>query len=931
MHTSCALALLLGFAVPAAFAAQAAPSSASPSPAQQHIAAAQRQLATGPKRAQSYTDLALAWIRRARETQDPNLYAKADAAVDAGLLLAPQDFSLAKARVSVLIARQRYTEALAQAMQLHLKDPDDVAVYGYMAECDIALGNYDAADTAAQWMINMRPGNTPGLLAGAQLRVVYGDISGALEFLNQAFEQTPSIEPEEQAWLANRIAMVALDAGRPDDAQHALDRAAQLFPDYPLTLENTACLRLAQHQPAAAVTLLQQRLASEHASQTPDEETLFLLAEAQQAANSADAPAAYSLFASNARAALSKPDFVPAPVVIDLMLYDAGLPGLPPNNPSEALRLATQRQARQHDIATLDAYAWALYANSRYAEAEAAEKQALAVGTLDPRFLEHSGEIALKRNQPVTAQQQFMAAIQADAASPYAAQARLHAGDSSAIGAQPTGQLADRPAGQPLRQQAVAPAGLNAAKFSSATPAVAVPPLEELHDTGALPSALLIPRPTGTESTLHKIQARVTAHPKEAAGYASLGAAFFQRARETGDVEDFQLAEQALNHSLELSSTDISSAAPLATLAEVCMGEHRFTDALNYAQRSLALGSGDISPFAIVGDAYADMGEYEKAGIAYSRLSANPQDGLVRAEAGTGAGSGAPADGKDPRDAYAEHTRTAYLQFIAGDTQAAIAAMKISIGEGVATHLPSENLAWLYFELGEFEFQGGDIQSAADAYLTSLTIYPGDYRALAGLGKVRASQGNFKQAITLYQSAVNIVPMPLYVVQLGDLYARTGDTVDAEKQYKLVEYIGLLGHINQVLHNRDLALFYADHDRNLPEALTLARKEFEVRSDVYTWDALAWALFKNGQLPDAKQAMSHALRLGTRDPMLLFHAGMIDARLGQQAAATQQLQSALSLNPHFSILDAPVALKQLDELRKQPTVAAAAAGADHAQ
>ena len=69
--------------------------------------------------------------------------------------------------------------------------------------------------------------------------------------------------------------------------------------------------------------------------------------------------------------------------------------------------------------------------------------------------------------------------------------------------------------------------------------------------------------------------------------------------------------------------------------------------------------------------------------------------------------------------------------------------------------------------------------------------------------------------------------MPIYIAELGDIYQKTGDAANAEKQYKLVQYIGLLGHINQVLHNRDLALFYADHDRNLTEAL--ARRSQGIR------------------------------------------------------------------------------------------------------
>src|SRR6202044_675657 len=139
-----------------------------------------------------------------------------------------------------------------------------------------------------------------------------------------------------------------------------------------------------------------------------------------------------------------------------------------------------------------------------------------------------------------------------------------------------------------------------------------------------------------------------------------------------------------------------------------------------------------------------------------------------------------------------------------------------------------------------------------------LKIHPGDYRALAALGKLRANNGRYAQAIVLYEKAIAIVPMPIFVAELGDLYARSGNQAEAQKQYALVEYIGLLGHINQVLHNRDLALFYADHDMKLAEALALAHKEFEVRHDIYTWDALAWAFYKNGKYQEASDAINHA-------------------------------------------------------------------------
>jgi tetratricopeptide (TPR) repeat protein len=419
-----------------------------------------------------------------------------------------------------------------------------------------------------------------------------------------------------------------------------------------------------------------------------------------------------------------------------------------------------------------------------------------------------------------------------------------------------------------------------------------------------VPAALLIPHATGTERIIHTMQSRVQGNPKDPAAYSALGAAFFQRARETGDVEDFQLAEQALNKSLDLNSADFSADAAYASMAEVCMGEHRFSDAITFAQKALALGSGDLSPFAIVGDANADMGEYERAAVAYSRLDISGESA------------------SQPRNVYVRDSRTSYLKFVSGDTAGAIHLMQSAVAAGTEARLPAENLAWLYYELGEYDFQAGDIAAANNAYIAALNIHPGDYRALAGLGKLRGNQCRYAEAIKLYQAAIAVVPMPTYVAELGDLYTKAGNPAEAGKQYQLVQYIGLLGHINQVLHNRDLALFYADHDIKLDESLALAHKEFEVRHDIYTWDALAWALYKNGKYQEASDAIENALRPGARDALLFFHAGMIAGQLGQSALAKDRLQQALGINPRFHVIYAGVAAQQLKLLQDQPGLTA---------
>jgi len=855
-------------------------------PAQLRIAAARQQIAADAKKVQAYNELAAALLRRSRESADPNYLKDADEALTQGLKLDSADFQLQKTQVALMLSRHQFAEALERAKALNRHVPDDVMTYGYMAEAEIGLGNYSEAVTNAQWMMNMRPRNTPALLVGATLRTVYGDAHGAIDFLKMAYAQTSPAEVEELAWIDNQIASIQVESGQNDAAVQTLETAEQTFSHYPYTIENLARVRVAQNRANDAVQLWMQA-----SSMDKDPHVLYELARAQEAAGqSADARTTFAEFEKLA----SSPETATDNSRVDLILMYAASPAAAPS----ALKIAQQEIAKRQDVWTLDAYAWALYANEKFQDADAAAQKAIAIGIQSAQIFNHAGHIAQKLNRNEDAAKYFKLSIQSNPASEFAADALKSA---SIVAKANEGE--QNPATIERDPDLAQANRLNASGSSvelgdHPAPSAVVGVTNAAYTFAPVPASLLTPAPTGTAHVIHSAQAVVARNPKDAAAYAGLGAAYFQRARETGDVSDYELAEESISKSLDLVSADFSSDTALATLAEVCMGEHRFTDALNYSLKALSLETGDVSPFAIVGDAYADMGEYDKAAAAYGRLT--PRDRPL-----------------SPRAAYARDSRLSYLKFIAGDTAAAIALMKTAVTEGVEAQLPSENLAWLYYELGEYETQAGDSASADAAYLAALNTHPGDYRALAALAKLRANHGRYAEAIELYQKAIAVVPMPIFIAELGDLYAKTGDQANAQKQYAQVEYIGLLGHINQVLHNRDLALFYADHDMKLTEALDLAQKELEVRHDVYTWDALAWALYKNGKLAEAAKASEKATRFRTRDALLLFHAGMIAEGQGQREQARTELKQALQINPHFHLVYANAAKQNLAAINAQ--------------
>src|ERR1700684_1009536 len=125
-----------------------------------------------------------------------------------------------------------------------------------------------------------------------------------------------------------------------------------------------------------------------------------------------------------------------------------------------------------------------------------------------------------------------------------------------------------------------------------------------------------------TDQQIQTLQDHVKQAPDDYTGYEGVGSVFFQKARETGDIAYYDLAEQTLKKALDLAPQDFRAADPLVHMALVYMGEHRFSDALAFAQKAIGTGSGNLAAFAIEGDAYTDMGEYDEAATAYNTVQA---------------------------------------------------------------------------------------------------------------------------------------------------------------------------------------------------------------------------------------------------------------------------------------------------------------------
>jgi tetratricopeptide (TPR) repeat protein len=191
--------------------------------------------------------------------------------------------------------------------------------------------------------------------------------------------------------------------------------------------------------------------------------------------------------------------------------------------------------------------------------------------------------------------------------------------------------------------------------------------------------------------------------------------------------------------------------------------------------------------------------------------------------------------------------------------------------------------------LGLYYFQAGllaDAKAACDAALTYSANYP---PALLLESRFLLIDDRPAEATTTVQRAATINPLPEFQWALADTLRSAGRAEEAAKVEAALKSTGAQSD------PRTLALFLATRGDQTELAVELARRELESRADIFTHDALAWALAAAGRLDEAWSHMEKARAEGTIDARLFTHAGVIEAKRGHTTNAASWLTKAQSL------------------------------------
>lgn len=395
-----------------------------------------------------------------------------------------------------------------------------------------------------------------------------------------------------------------------------------------------------------------------------------------------------------------------------------------------------------------------------------------------------------------------------------------------------------------------------------------------------------------TDAAVKAAAADAARRPSSDDAWVVFGDVLMQKGRETADAAYCGRAERAYRKALDLNPRNVQALAGMAWVTGV---RHEFEASVDWARKALKLDPNNLAAYGLLGDAAIEMGDFDEAFVEYQKML-------------------------DLRPDLSSYGRSAHLLQLTGDFKKAGWLMNKAIQAGSPY---AENTAWCRAQLALMLFAQGAYVPAEQLLTEGLRYAADDYRLLAVMGKVKAARKDYSSAIDYYRRSVEIAPQQDVVAALGDVYQLAGKPEDAAREYALVESIARLNKANGVKGDMLTAKFYADHDRNLAEALKMAEEEYQTRKNVYMADTLAWCYLKNGRLDEAKRYIAVALSQSTPEASFLYHKGMIYAQTSDRAKAQLALYQAMSLNANFDPMQMPIAEKTLADLGSKPPTTSA--------
>ena len=335
-----------------------------------------------------------------------------------------------------------------------------------------------------------------------------------------------------------------------------------------------------------------------------------------------------------------------------------------------------------------------------------------------------------------------------------------------------------------------------------------------------------------------------------------LGWAFVAKARESFEDHFYVLAEQC---ALCLDSRQPGAVEAMLLRGHALQNLHQFKAAEPIA-RKLVAKRGAPFDHGLLGDVLMEQGKLDEAARAYQEMV-------------------------DLRPDLQSYARGAHLRWLKGDMEGALELMQQAARAG--SPQDANATAWVYTRLALLRLQAGAVEPARQACDLALGLERNYAPALLAKGRVLMAAGRAQEAVDLLQRAEQINPLPDYQWTLAEALRAAGRASEAAAVEQRLERLGALAD------PRTFALYLATKGKSPARAVELAEQELQQRADVFSHDALAWALAAAGRLDEAWARMQKALAEGTTDARLHCHAAVLAARRGIGPESRAWIQKAI--------------------------------------
>jgi tetratricopeptide (TPR) repeat protein len=399
-------------------------------------------------------------------------------------------------------------------------------------------------------------------------------------------------------------------------------------------------------------------------------------------------------------------------------------------------------------------------------------------------------------------------------------------------------------------------------------------------DSGAVSDGLL---PSATTSQrIEALEAQVRERPSDPQGFTDLGRAYLTRFGEIEDPAFYPKAQAAFERALALSPNDPSAVAGMAQLQ---LSRHQFREGLALAERARRLNPATIQINALITDAEVELGRYGAAAHTAERYVAH-------------------------RPELASYARISYLRELHGDVGGAVQAMRLAAS---AAGNRSADSAFATTLLGKLYSDQGDYAAAEAIFRRVLTLRPGYPDAMLGLARIEFAGGRAEEALERFRAVPRTVPAPDHWILLGEAEEAAGHPAAARRAYQAAAAAFDAEEGQGANTATERAVFEAEHG-DPARAVALGRRAWRYTPSVRAADAYSLALSAAGEHRAALRFSDRAMRLGSRDPVFLYHAGMVSFRAGDERRARLLLGRLVAQSPDFSPLYGPRAQRALEAL-----------------